>query len=268
MSWSPRIFVLDNFASDDECAAVVNMTHLTDFFRPSTVNLKEGNRRVLPHTNTNTLGTPDMVHPVARRLSDRVAAMLMLPPGHQEPMHVLHYDVGQYFRGHLDSSANASSFLASRVATVIIYVTDVEEGGLSLAYPVGHCLSVLEQLTSPSRSLQVEAGIRSLNPYDQKDPELQGPLASDSYYDGHDFLRDAGHVNQGVSIDPHKGRAVIWWNRLPGGNLDPRSHHVGCPLVHGEKVVAVFWVHSMDIEDTSARAHRAITLRNAYTGMV
>jgi len=42
---------------------------------------------------------------------------------------VLHYDPGQYFRGHLDVHAKEGRRTSSRVATCFLYLSDVEAGG-------------------------------------------------------------------------------------------------------------------------------------------
>ena len=42
---------------------------------------------------------------------------------------MLHYDPGQYFRGHLDVHAKEGRRTSSRVATCFLYLSDVEAGG-------------------------------------------------------------------------------------------------------------------------------------------
>ena len=63
------------------------------------------------------------------RINDRISQLSFTPKDWGEPLHVLHYDPGQYFRGHLDVHAKAGRRTSSRVATCFLYLSDVEAGG-------------------------------------------------------------------------------------------------------------------------------------------
>eukprot|EP00586_Coscinodiscus_wailesii_P010669 CAMPEP_0172508870 /NCGR_PEP_ID=MMETSP1066-20121228/215598_1 /TAXON_ID=671091 /ORGANISM="Coscinodiscus wailesii, Strain CCMP2513" /LENGTH=256 /DNA_ID=CAMNT_0013287077 /DNA_START=171 /DNA_END=938 /DNA_ORIENTATION=+ len=46
----------------------------------------------------------------------------------------------------------------------------------------------------------------------------------------------------GVSVIPQKGKAVLFYNMLPDGNVDDLSQHAGGSVVKGEKWLANLWV--------------------------
>jgi prolyl 4-hydroxylase len=64
---------------------------------------------------------------VARGLK-QIAAVAGLPPQHAEPLGVLRYGLGQEYRPHYDYYSD-SQHEAQRVATVFVYLNEVEEGG-------------------------------------------------------------------------------------------------------------------------------------------
>lgn len=39
----------------------------------------------------------------------------------------------------------------------------------------------------------------------------------------------------GVSIQPEKGTAAVWYNLLSNGKGDLRTWHGACPVLHGSK---------------------------------
>jgi len=45
-----------------------------------------------------------------------------------------------------------------------------------------------------------------------------------------------------LEVAPKTGRAILWHNTLPDGNLDPASTHAGTPVKKGKKFVAVVWI--------------------------
>uniref|UniRef100_A0A803MBE2 procollagen-proline 4-dioxygenase n=1 Tax=Chenopodium quinoa TaxID=63459 RepID=A0A803MBE2_CHEQI len=68
---------------------------------------------------------------IIRTIEQRIADFTFLPVDHGEGLQVLHYEVGQRYEPHFDyfledySTANGGQ----RIATVLMYLSDVEEGG-------------------------------------------------------------------------------------------------------------------------------------------
>lgn len=73
----------------------------------------------------------DRLHdPMVTSVEQRVAAWTKINLTHQEDLQVLRYGLGQKYGSHYDSLDNDSP----RVATVLLYLSDVEEGG-ETAFP-------------------------------------------------------------------------------------------------------------------------------------
>ena len=66
---------------------------------------------------------------IVKRVYTRISDLSFIPIPWGEPLHAIHYDPGQYFRGHLDVHAAPGRPTSSRVATCFIYMSDVESGG-------------------------------------------------------------------------------------------------------------------------------------------
>ena len=77
--------------------------------------------------------------PVLRAIEERIAAHTRLPASHGEPLQVQRYERGERYEFHTDVDARMRSAAAcKRVATFLMYLTDVEEGGetsFPLRYP-------------------------------------------------------------------------------------------------------------------------------------
>ena len=52
-----------------------------------------------------------------------------------------------------------------------------------------------------------------------------------------------GETRDGLKIVPKKGKAALFYNQLPDGNMDDFSQHSANPIVEGEKFLINLWVH-------------------------
>ena len=68
---------------------------------------------------------------VVAAVERKVAEWLLIPPGHAEGLQVLRYARGQEYRPHFDYffHAAANDNGGNRLATALLYLSDVEEGG-------------------------------------------------------------------------------------------------------------------------------------------
>jgi 2OG-Fe(II) oxygenase superfamily len=114
-------------------------------------------------------------------------------------LQILRYDYGQKYGAHYDS--------LGRICTVLVYLTDAEEGG-ETAFPKtsdGDWADVSQRSTSTGFS---------------------------------DCAR--GHV----AAKPKKGDALLFYSLKPDGQTtDDMAMHTGCPLIKGIKWTATIWMH-------------------------
>ena len=134
---------------------------------------------------------------VAAHLHNPNTIPMPQPALHFHCLQVLRYSNGQEYRAHYDA--------LGRVATVLLYLTDVEYGG-ETAFP---------------------------NESEWADPEaaaLHGPFSPCA--EGH------------VAARPRKGDALLFYSLLPDGkSIDTYALHAGCPVLKGVKWTATVWIH-------------------------
>ena len=232
-SWEPRILVVDDFMTAEEADHMVSTIGSGKRLGSTAVVTTSGGAAVLANTVTSKIGTFPGNDPVIDRINDRISQLSFIPKDWGEPLHVLHYDPGQYFRGHLDVHAKPGRRTSTRVATCFLYLSDVESGG-ETHFP-------LAKKAGGGR----DPVPKTCEGMEGKDATLQGKDALDQYYDGSEFFSPTPEelAELGVTVLPKKGRAVLWWNKKKEGGPDWRSRHVGCPLIAGEKWAATRWIH-------------------------
>ncbi|KAG0447069.1 hypothetical protein HPP92_028515 [Vanilla planifolia] len=130
LSWEPRAFVYHNFLSKTECQ------HLIELAKPSmekstVVDSETGqskDSRVRTSSGTFLRRGRDKF---IRSIEKRIADFTFIPVEHGEGLQILHYEVGQKYEPHYDyfvDEVNTKNG-GQRIATVLMYLSDVEEGG-------------------------------------------------------------------------------------------------------------------------------------------
>ncbi|KAL8143193.1 hypothetical protein V2J09_016225 [Rumex salicifolius] len=115
VSWEPRAFVYHNFLSKEECKYLIDVAtpHMQKARTSSGAFLTRGQDKIISN------------------IEKRIADWTFIPADHGEGLHVLHYKVGQKYDAHFDYFADNynTKIGGQRMATVLIYLSDVEEGG-------------------------------------------------------------------------------------------------------------------------------------------
>lgn len=211
ISWQPRAQVYHNFITPEECDDLINKARPQ--LRQSTV-VGEGGKSVLDTVRTSR-GTFLLRNstPLLEALEKRLELWSHYNVSHQEDIQILRYSNMQKYGAHMDVIEEGSP----RVATVLMYLTDVEEGG---------------ETAFPSDSKWA-------------DPTMErkfGPFS--------DCARGS------VAVRPKKGMALIFYSMKPDmKTLDPHSMHTGCPVIKGVKWTATAWIHSIPFRMNSFREH-------------
>ena len=134
LSNQPRIRVIESFASQAECAWLIDRTRPR--LKPALIIDPTGSHVINPdRSNTGTeflVQDMDLVMEVIRH---RISAATRIPVPVFEPTQVLHYEVGQEFRPHFDfldpANPNYNDLLGfgQRIATFLIYLNGEFSGG-------------------------------------------------------------------------------------------------------------------------------------------
>jgi prolyl 4-hydroxylase len=144
LSLSPRVVLLHNFLSIAECDHLIKTSK--PFLERSTVvnPLAEASKVDDARTSKGMFFPSRGCDPIIATIEARIAALTMMPIENGEAIQVLHYQPGAEYKPHYDffdpqTIGGATHFNrgGQRLATVIMYLHDTEEGGETI-FPKGN----------------------------------------------------------------------------------------------------------------------------------
>ncbi|KAG2499970.1 hypothetical protein HYH03_002255 [Edaphochlamys debaryana] len=206
ISWYPRIVVFPSFA--DKVRRDEIIAHASKFLYPSGLAYRPG-EQVDPsqqvRTSRGTFIGGDSLQAL-RWLEDKIAAVTLLPRTSGEFWNVLNYKHSQHYDSHMDSfdPKEYGQQFSQRIATVIVVLSD-------------------EGLVGGETVFKREGRMNADKPISNW---------TDCDADG------------GLKYKPRAGDAVLFWSGTPDCGLDPHALHGSCPVVTGDKWVAVKWLRN------------------------
>ena len=219
ISWEPRAFVYHNFLTPEECAHLVNLAKATagGSKRATVADARAGG--TFPSSQRTGSGAVLLRDhdPIVTRIEERISVFAMIPADHGEGMQILRYGRGEKHDPHhdyFDGGDKNLRFYGQRVATVLMYLSDVESGG---------------ETVFPKHGAWIEPD----------DTDVRGRSSSK---DSSKCARGALHVK------PRRGDALLFHNCHLNGREDPTSLHAGCPVLRGEKWTATKWMRAGPVE--------------------
>lgn len=122
---SPGLYIVDDFLSSRECASLIRMAKHTTL-NTGTVYDTGGTHDGKDKTQRDSLVC--FFHNSKQQtligIEKRIEKLTKIPKNHGGGVQVAYYKKGGFFNPHLDSSKNLK-----RVATILMYLNDVEDGG-------------------------------------------------------------------------------------------------------------------------------------------
>eukprot|EP01024_Parvocaulis_polyphysoides_P021430 TRINITY_DN20142_c0_g2_i2.p1 TRINITY_DN20142_c0_g2~~TRINITY_DN20142_c0_g2_i2.p1 ORF type:complete len:386 (-),score=35.09 TRINITY_DN20142_c0_g2_i2:402-1559(-) len=192
LSWYPRAFLYHNFLSDLEVKHLIKLSSR----RLKRSQVGTSNVQVSDVRTSYGMFIQRFQDEIVTRVQQKVANWTHLPIEYQEDMQILRYSEGQEYKEHFDSNG--------RVATVLLYLTDVEEGGETV-FPNSEWIDANEAIN-------------------------KGPFSECAQ----------GHV----ATKPRKGDALLFHSLQQGSqSVDMHSRHRGCPVIKGIKYTGTIWIH-------------------------
>ncbi|HYD95846.1 MAG TPA: 2OG-Fe(II) oxygenase [Noviherbaspirillum sp.] len=132
---APRIVVLGSLLSDEECDALIAYGR-ERLVRSPVVSESDGNTQLHAHRTSRGAMLQRAECELVARIEARIAALVQWPAENGEGMQLLQYEKGNEYRPHYDwfdaSRPGPRKHLergGQRVATVVMYLSDVEQGG-------------------------------------------------------------------------------------------------------------------------------------------
>lgn len=126
-----RIFLFENFLTSDECDHLIELAE-KHLYRSGVVSTDDGSSEVSEVRTSNGMFLERGQDPVVQKIEQRIARWTLLPVGNGEGLQILRYQETQKYDGHFDyffDEQNGEMNGGNRLATVLMYLNDVEEGG-------------------------------------------------------------------------------------------------------------------------------------------
>jgi prolyl 4-hydroxylase len=140
---APRVILFGNLLAPDECDQLIEMSR-GKLARSSVVNATTGSYDVHPHRTSAGTHFARGENELIRRVEARIADLVQIPVERGEPLQILHYQPGGEYKPHFDyfdpAQPGNEAVLkhgGQRVATLVMYLNDVEAGGSTVFPEVG-----------------------------------------------------------------------------------------------------------------------------------
>ncbi|PKI71367.1 hypothetical protein CRG98_008226 [Punica granatum] len=145
LSWKPRALYFPNFATAEQCQAIVKMAkaHL----KPSLLALREGetteNTEGIRTSSGTFISASEDQTGTLDYIERKIARVTMIPRTHGEAFNILRYKVGQKYDSHYDAfnPAEYGPQSSQRIASFLLYLSDVEKGGETV-FPLENGLKI------------------------------------------------------------------------------------------------------------------------------
>lgn len=136
----PVVAIIENILSFDECDELVRLS-AAQLRRSTIVDPQSGKHEVIEDRTSDGTFFPLNADPFIARLDRRIAALMNAPIENGEGLQILHYRTGGQYTPHFDyfppHDAGSAAHLANggqRVASLVMYLNDVDDGG-STVFP-------------------------------------------------------------------------------------------------------------------------------------
>ncbi len=140
---APRIILFGGLLSNEECDQLVALAE-PKLTRSTVVNTATGAYDVHPDRTSRGGHFQRGENELVRRIESRISDLISFPVDHGEPIQILHYVPGAEYKPHFDyfdpthpGNEQVLAMGGQRVATLVMYLNDVEAGGSTVFPEVG-----------------------------------------------------------------------------------------------------------------------------------
>ncbi|XP_057960484.1 probable prolyl 4-hydroxylase 9 [Malania oleifera] len=133
LSWKPRALYFPNFATAEQCKSIIEMATVN--LTPSTLALRKGeteeNTKGIRTSSGTFISASEDKTGILQNVEEKIAKVTMIPRINGEAFNILRYEIGQRYNCHYDAfnPAEYGPQKSQRIASFLLYLSDVEEGG-------------------------------------------------------------------------------------------------------------------------------------------
>lgn len=129
----PRAFIYRGLLTDEECDFLI--THSTpNLHKSGVINAETGGSLLSDIRTSSGSFVPKGYNELVKEVERKIAAFSMVPEENGEAIQVLQYKNGEEYKAHYDYFFHKGGMNNNRVATALMYLSEVEEGG-ETAFP-------------------------------------------------------------------------------------------------------------------------------------
>jgi prolyl 4-hydroxylase len=140
---APRVVLFGGLLSDDECDEMIRLA-TPKLTRSTVVNAATGAYDVHEARTSRGAHFERGENPLVRKIEARIAELTSLPVENGEPIQILHYQPGAEYKPHFDyfdpklpGNEKVLQMGGQRIATLVMYLNDVESGGSTIFPEIG-----------------------------------------------------------------------------------------------------------------------------------
>lgn len=133
LSWRPRAVYFPKFATGEQCLHIIKASRSR--LSPSMLALRDGetaeNTKGIRTSTGAFISNSEDSSGMLKELEEKIASVTMIPRNQGEDFYILRYQIGQRYASHYDAfnPVEYGPQKSQRIATFLIYLSDVEEGG-------------------------------------------------------------------------------------------------------------------------------------------
>ncbi|MGF6723255.1 prolyl 4-hydroxylase [Paraburkholderia sp. GAS41] len=143
----PQVVVFGDVLSPEECAEMIERSRHR-LKRSTTVNAETGQEDIIRNRTSEGIWFPRGEDAFIERIDQRIASLMNWPIENGEGLQILHYGTSGEYRPHFDyfppdqpGSAVHTARGGQRVATLIVYLNDVPDGGETIFPEAGFAVA-------------------------------------------------------------------------------------------------------------------------------
>ncbi|CAJ1947073.1 unnamed protein product [Cylindrotheca closterium] len=210
------LVTLEDFLTPEECDRFIELGALEGYSRSG---LQEGEDKKKHRTSVNAWCSAKHCDkdPIAQSVVQRISETTGMPSGYSEPLQLLKYTEGQYYKMHhdVDLPLETSWPQGPRVLTFFLYLNEVEEGGATRMVDITH----------------------------KNDAYAPGDLLDECVKEANTTAAKAACALIEMDIKPKRGMALVWPNVNDNDMMQKESGtwHEALPVIKGVKYGANAW---------------------------
>eukprot|EP00980_Cylindrotheca_fusiformis_P010396 scaffold2310_cov49-Cylindrotheca_fusiformis.AAC.3 len=221
------LIALEDFLSYDECNHLIEMGAIRGYERSY---LQDEDDVEEYRTSVNSWCEEECANdPIVQTILNRISDTTGIPSEYSEPLQMLRYTKGQYYKVHHDVALDSEFQLlyGPRILTFFLYLNDVEEGGATRMIDItdegdDDEMDDEEEYDDDSTTTNAEEE-------DEEEPYTPTP----------------------IEVQPKRGMAVVWAN-LKDDDMKQReagTWHEAMPVINGVKYGANAWYRLRRFEE-------------------